>query len=280
MEERHMRPLSSEEIQVIEHKGTEAPYTGEYWNHFDQGVYVCRRCGAPLYRSDTKFTASCGWPSFDEAIPHAVRQQPDADGIRTEILCEACGGHLGHVFTGEHYTEKNSRHCVNSLSMHFIKTRQALFASGCFWGTQYHFDRTPGVVLTTSGFSGGTRAQPTYEEVCRGTTGHLETVEVLYDPEKTTFEQLAKVFFETHDPTQTNGQGPDIGSQYLSAIFYHNKREKEISEQLISLLTKRGYTIATRLLPAGLFWPASEYHQHYYEKKEGVPYCHFYTRRF
>ncbi len=134
MEERHMRPLSSEEIQVIEHKGTEAPYTGEYWNHFDQGVYVCRRCGAPLYRSDTKFTASCGWPSFDEAIPQAVRQQPDADGIRTEILCEACGGHLGHVFTGEHYTEKNSRHCVNSLSMHFIKTRQALFASGCFWG--------------------------------------------------------------------------------------------------------------------------------------------------
>ncbi len=280
MKEKHIKPLNAQESDIIEHKGTEAPYSGEFWNHFDQGVYVCRKCGHPLYRSETKFASSCGWPSFDDAIFKAVLQEPDADGIRTEILCGSCRGHLGHVFTGEHYTDTNTRHCVNSLSMNFIKTRQSLFASGCFWGTQYRFDRTTGVVLTTAGFSGGKAPEPSYGEVCSGDTGHLETVEVLYDPEKTSFEQLAKLFFETHDPTQENGQGPDIGSQYLSAIFYHNKREKEIAEQLIAHLREKGYKIATKLLSAGLFWPAEEYHQHYYDKIGKKPSCHFYTKRF
>jgi peptide methionine sulfoxide reductase msrA/msrB len=184
------------------------------------------------------------------------------------------------VFTGEHYTEKNTRHCVNSLSIHFIKTRQAIFASGCFWGTQYHFSKAPGVVLATAGYSGGKVPNPTYEQVCTGETGHLESVEVLYDPEKTDFEKLAKLFFETHDPTQTNGQGPDIGNQYLSAIFYHNKKEKALAEQLMEYLSSSGLKPATKLLPAGIFWPAEEYHQDYYEKKGGTPYCHVYTKRF
>lgn len=276
----HLKPLNWEEKQVIENKGTEAPYSGKYWNHFDEGVYVCRKCGAPLYHSDAKFSSDCGWPSFDDMIPSSVTRQPDADGRRTEIICSSCGGHLGHVFTGEHYTEKNTRHCVNSLSIHFIKTRQALFASGCFWGTQYHFSKAPGVVLATAGYSGGKVPNPTYEQVCTGETGHLESVEVLYDPEKTDFEKLAKLFFETHDPTQTNGQGPDIGNQYLSAIFYHNKKEKAVAEQLMEYLSSAGLKPATKLLPAGIFWPAEEYHQDYYEKKGGTPYCHIYTKRF
>jgi peptide methionine sulfoxide reductase msrA/msrB len=280
MNHRYVHPLTAEEKRIIREKGTEAPFTGEYWNHFDEGVYICRACGAPLYRSEAKFRSDCGWPSFDDRIPGAVSETPDADGRRTEITCSACKGHLGHIFKGERYTAKNTRHCVNSLSIRFIPTRSALFASGCFWGTQYHFDRKEGVILTTAGYAGGKKERPTYEEVCTGTTGHVEAVEVLYDPERITYEELAKLYFETHNPAQTDGQGPDRGSQYLSVLFYNNSREKETAEQLIGLLAEQGIKAATQLVPTPVFWPAEEYHQHYYDRKGGRPYCHIYAKRF
>ncbi|MBN2410582.1 bifunctional methionine sulfoxide reductase B/A protein [candidate division KSB1 bacterium] len=278
--------LTPEEEQVIIQKGTEAPFSGKYYNFTEKGTYTCKRCGAPLYRSADKFDSFCGWPSFDNEIPNAVKRQVDADGQRTEIICNNCGAHLGHVFIGEGFTPKNVRHCVNSISLNFVPTvaeekiQNAYFAGGCFWGTEYYLQKAKGVKSTTVGYMGGSKANPTYKEVCEGNTGHVETVKVEFDPNETSFEELAKLFFEIHDPTQKNGQGPDIGEQYLSVIFYTNDEQKQISEKLLKILHDKDYKVDTRLIKADKFWKAEDYHQDYYQHNGKQPYCHFYTKRF
>ncbi len=286
MDKKEYRRLTEEEARVIVHKGTEAPFTGEYYDFFENGAYRCKRCNALLYLSDDKFSSSCGWPSFDDEVEGAVRRQKDADGIRTEILCANCGAHLGHVFEGEGLTAKDIRHCVNSISLTFVPdegpsdTAKAYFAGGCFWGVEYFFEKSEGVVSAVSGYMGGDLENPTYADVSRGDTGHLETVEVTYDPGMVSFEELARLFFEIHDPTQSDGQGPDIGEQYLSAIFYSSEVERVAAGKLIDILKRKGYRVETRLLPAGAFWKAEEYHQDYYGKNNKMPYCHKYQRRF
>lgn len=277
--------LTPDEEQVIVHKGTEYPYTGEFVNNKKDGTYICKRCDAPLYKSSDKFDSHCGWPSFDDEIEGAIKRLPDADGNRTEIVCANCGGHLGHVFLGEGFTAKDTRHCVNSISMKFVpeqnnNIKKAYFASGCFWGTEYYFMKASGVKHTAVGFMGGHVHHPTYAQVCEKTTGHLETTEVEYDATKTSYEALVRLFFETHDFTQTNGQGPDIGPQYLSCLFYATDEEKQIAEKYIQILTDKGYKVATMLKPISTFWQAEDYHQQYYQHKGTKPYCHFYTKIF
>lgn len=269
------RALNSEEERVLVHKGTEAPFSGAYEDHWEEGVYICRRCGGPLYNSSSKFNSRCGWPSFDREIPGAVIRHLDADGKRTEIVCARCGGHLGHVFEGEGFTPANTRHCVNSLSMDFIPAKDtAYFAAGCFWGVEYHLKKLPGVLETSVGYMGGTLKNPSYEQVSTGETGHLETVRVIYQSEKLSYEQLAQLFFEIHDFSQTDGQGPDLGSQYLSVIFYRSAYQRHIAQQLIDKLGAMGHKVATSLREAPAFYAAEEYHQDYYERKGSVPYCH------
>lgn len=286
-----MKELNDIERRVIEGKGTEMPFSGEYYSNTREGTYVCRRCGAPLYRSNDKFDAGCGWPSFDDEIPNAVKRIPDADGHRTEITCTTCGAHLGHVFIGEMFTVKNIRHCVNSLSMDFVpkgsdtsdkghKYETAIFAGGCFWGVEYHFAKVPGVLSAEAGYIGGNIDNPSYEDVCTGRTGHAEAVRVVFAPDIVSYETLARLFFEIHDPEQVNRQGPDIGEQYRSEIFYTNEMQRETAEKLIDKLVTAGYDVATRLTPASHFWPAEDYHQNYYDRNGKTPYCHRYTKRF
>jgi peptide methionine sulfoxide reductase msrA/msrB len=294
-EQKMNKKLTAEEERVIVHKGTERPFSGKYNDHFEKGTYTCKQCGAALFESSSKFKSGCGWPSFDEQIKGAVKWQKDADGVppslklrrinRTEIICAKCGGHLGHVFLGEKLTPKNTRYCVNSISMNFVpdgfdkltikgKTEKAIFASGCFWGTEYYFKRANGVISTTVGYTGGDVNNPTYKQVCSDKTGHAEAVEVEYDPSKTSYEELAKLFFETHNFTRLNRQGPDVGTQYRSAIFYLNQQQREIATRLAQELTEKGYDVKTQIVPANKFWPAEEYHQDYYERKGKAPYCH------
>lgn len=281
------RKLTPAEERVIVKKGTEAPFSGQFDKFEQAGTYVCRRCGAALYRAEDKFHSGCGWPSFDAEIPGAVRRQTDADGQRTEILCAHCGGHLGHVFEGERLTPRDTRHCVNSISMDFVpladsvpRFSRAVFAAGCFWGVEHFLQQAAGVVRTTVGYTGGQTQNPTYKEVCSLKTGHAEAVEVIFDPLQTSFEKLARLFFEIHDPTQLDGQGPDLGSQYRSEIFYVDEAQKQIAGKLIDELKAKGWKVATLVEPAITFWPAEDYHQDYYRRSGKLPYCHRPIPRF
>jgi peptide methionine sulfoxide reductase msrA/msrB len=169
---------------------------------------------------------------------------------------------------------------VKSENNNSIKMEKAYFASGCFWGTEYHFMKAKGVVSTTVGYMGGNTFAPTYEEVCTGMTGHVEAVEIVFDPAVTSFEAMLKLYYETHDFEQVGGQGPDTGEQYQSVVFYTDDNQQKMVEKYMKILTDKGYRVATQLRPVVEFWQAEAYHQEYYHKKNGIPYCHAYKKIF
>lgn len=278
--------LTPFERSILLEKITEKAFTGEYAEHFSYGTYLCRNCGISLFKSDNKFDSSCGWPSFDREIANRIEQLIDADGIRVEILCKRCNAHLGHIFHGEQHTTLNTRHCVNSASIDFVPfaniddTEEIILAAGCFWGVEYYLDKLEGILLTDVGYCGGTINYPSYKEVCKHNTGHLEAVRVIFDPTKITLYGVLKYFFEIHDPSQADGQGQDIGPQYLSAIFCYNEEQKETARQLINILTKKGCNVATTIRDASPFWLAETHHHDYYANNGQMPYCHKYTNRF
>ena len=191
--------LTQDEKYIIEQKGTEYRFSGIYNDFYEEGVYLCKKCNAPLYKSEDKFKSSCGWPSFDDEIVGAIKKVPDADGRRVEIVCQKCGGHLGHIFEGEGFTSKNIRHCVNSLSLNFKSKKEnlkkAYFAAGCFWGVEFLFQKQIGVLEVVSGYMGGDIENPTYKIVCSGFSGHLEVVEVVFDESIVSYGTLVKLFF-------------------------------------------------------------------------------------
>lgn len=280
--------LDPESYRVTQKAGTEPPFCGTLLDNHREGVYACVVCGLPLFSSAHKFDSGTGWPSFSrEFDPAHVTRKPDLSHgmVRTEILCARCGAHLGHVFddgpppTGE-------RHCLNSAALRFFEKGTPLppetqplgvayFAGGCFWGIEHYFQQGPGVLDAESGFMQGHVDHPTYKQVCTGTTGHAETVKVVYDPSRITYRRLLEAFFAMHDPTQLNRQGPDVGTQYRSGIWYVNEEQRREAEAYIRELEASGAfprPIVTQLEPAKTFWPAEEYHQDYIAKTGAA--CH------
>ncbi len=280
MEYNHLTP---EEKRVIENKGTERPFSGEYDKFAGDGVYICRRCNAPLYDSKDKFDAHCGWPSFDDEIRGAVKRETDADGVRTEITCANCEAHLGHVFTGEKMTAKDTRHCVNSISMRFIprkfkagETRSAVFGGGCFWCLDAVFRGLNGVISVIAGYAGGHTLNPTYGEVSGGATGHAETVKIEFDTDMIKFRDLLEIFFTIHNPTTLNRQGNDVGEQYRSIILYQTWGQKIEADKIIRELEYDevfDHKIVTEVRPLVKFYPAEDYHQDYFNKNPEAGYC-------
>lgn len=282
--------LTPEQYRITRRRGTEAPFCGGLLDNKEPGVYACVCCGLPLFSAVAKFESGTGWPSFFKPIAPenvAIRTDRDHGMVRTEILCARCDAHLGHVFD-DGPKPTGLRYCLNSVSLKFIPRKdsavvaatpekeKATFAAGCFWGVEEVFRTIPGVISTTVGYTGGRTENPTYEEVCTDRTGHAEAVEVVYDPAVITYAQLLRRFFEYHDPTTIDRQGPDIGTQYRSAIFYHSPAQREAATAAKAQLEKSKMfrrPIATAIEPAATFYPAEEYHQKYF-LKQGHPGCH------
>lgn len=264
--------LDKEEKRIIVDKGTEAPFSGKYNDHFDAGIFICRACKSPLYESNTKFDSGCGWPSFDDEIEGAISRYEDLSGgrIRTEICCKKCGGHLGHVFHGEQITQKDTRHCVNSLSIQFKKYDNlcvAYFGAGCFWSVEKKFREIKGVYMCQSGYMGGDTKNPNYKEVCTGTTNHAEVVEVYYDEKDVSYDSLLQIFWNNHNPTTLNRQGVDIGTQYRSVIYYTSDVQKDsANSSLIEFQKNWDKPIVTKIEESTVFYRAEEYHQNYLNK--------------
>ncbi|MFG0245512.1 MAG: bifunctional methionine sulfoxide reductase B/A protein [Phycisphaerales bacterium JB052] len=282
------RDLSDDERQVILNQGTEPAFCGNLTDNKKEGTYICRLCDLPLFKSDAKFTSGTGWPSFfqpyDEA--HVSTHTDTSYGmVRDEILCARCGGHLGHVFN-DGPKPTGMRFCVNSLSLDFVEEgtelpelpiaqhlKTAYFAGGCFWGVEDRFAQLPGVLDAVSGYQGGNDDNPSYEDVCSGATGHAESVMLRYDPSKISYEVLLAFFFKIHNPTQGNRQGPDVGTQYRSAIYPTDDEQMKLAQQFIKDQQREGKwsdrKITTEIKMAPKFYKAEEYHQDYHLKHGG-----------
>ena len=271
--------LDPKTIEITQRSGTEAPFCGTLLDNKKDGTYTCVVCGLPLFSSTHKFTSGTGWPSFfSEYDPQHVKRTEDRSHgmLRTEISCARCGAHLGHVFpdgpppTGE-------RHCLNSASLSFLEdgapipeesraipTETAYFAGGCFWGIEHYLQKGPGVIDAESGYMQGDDTRTDYQAVCTGTTGHAETVKVVFDPSAISFRELADAFLRMHDPTQLNRQGPDHGTQYRSGIWTTSQEQEKAAKAAIQAAQARyDRPIATEIAPAATFHSAETYHQDY-----------------
>ena len=285
--------LPSDLYAVARNADTERSFTGTMWNSETKGTYYCATCGNKLFRSQQKFTSSCGWPSFfeQEDKESVVFKSDNSFGMRrTEALCGRCNSHLGHLFDdGPEPTGK--RYCMNAISLDFVpdgikdesdskneseNSDTIIIGGGCYWCVEAVYQKLDGVKKVISGFAGGTIENPSYEQVCSGTTGAAEVIEITYDTAITNLDEIFQIFFTVHDPTTLNRQGGDIGTQYRSVIFYKNEEQKIAATSIINELNdKKVYSnkIVTTLEPLIKFYKAADYHQNYYQNNKSQGYC-------
>lgn len=275
--------LTDEQFRVTRTHGTERAFCGIFHDNHKSGVYTCIGCGLPLFRSDAKFDSGTGWPSFFQpvATENIGSSRDESFGmIRTEIHCVRCYSHLGHVFD-DGPKPNGLRYCINSVSLDFREDgvkpsrERIIFGAGCFWGVEATFGKVTGVTSTRVGYSGGTRKNPTYEDVCAHGTGHAEAVEVEYDPERVSIGTLLDVFWNSHNPTGGHRRGADEGSQYRSTIFFTTPEQETAARTSAARLEASGELrspITTEILLATTFYPAEEYHQKYHAK-HGIGTC-------
>ena len=274
--------LTGEQYHIVRESGTERPFSGALLGNTGEGVYACVACGLPLFDSKTKFKSGTGWPSYYEPIA-GDNVAERSDRARTEIRCARCDGHLGHVFNdGPQPT--GLRYCVNSAALAFTPAAElhtltdptfrrpttspatAVLAGGCFWCVEAVFEEIEGVSVARSGYAGGSRGTAHYGLVAAGTTRHAEAVQITYDPSTITYEDLVRIHLATHDPTQLDRQGNDVGRQYRSAIFYASEWQRIAAGMVIDEFTeKETYrdALVTTLEPLTEFYPAEAYHQDY-----------------
>jgi peptide methionine sulfoxide reductase msrA/msrB len=300
--------LTSLQYRVTQQEGTESPFRNEYWDNKRPGIYVDVVSGEPLFSSLDKYDSGTGWPSFTRPLEteHVVTREDHRLGVpRTEVRSKLGDSHLGHVFPdGPRPT--GLRYCVNSAALRFVpvgdleregygqyralfastgeapepeeRRETAILAGGCFWGMEDIVRDLPGVVATDVGYTGGTHASPTYEDVKRGATGHAEALRVVFDPDRMSYESLLGFFFRMHDPTTRNRQGNDVGTQYRSAIFYLSDEQRQVAERVRAAVEASGRwrrPLVTEIVAVSEFYAAEEYHQDYLVKHPGGYTCHF-----